>query len=469
MKAKKTKQLFVATALAIGFAVQANAETFIIGDFETGPNDFGSFWKTGSFAAYDHSWGGVADEDPPLANGGQLYAYTNGEFGQIGKTMGTLQANTNYTLSLNYQSIYGSEDRPYIELLAYNATSRVETLLAAGYAGPASGVWGTGSLSLSAAEISANNPALIGQEFNVKISGNVIAVDNVTLTAVPITAVPIIVIGNNLIGDFETGPNDFGSFWKTGSFAAYDHSWGGVADEDPPLANGGQLYAYTNGEFGQIGKTMGTLQANTNYTLSLNYQSIYGSEDRPYIELLAYNATSRVETLLAAGYAGPASGVWGTGSLSLSAAEISANNPALIGQEFNVKISGNVIAVDNVTLTAAPPYAGWAADKAGSQAANLDWDNDGVSNGIEYFMNATPGLTVNPGLVGNRVTWPNGGNVSSSAYGTKFVVQSSIDLVTWADVPSNDLNLENTPNSVTYTFSAYGANKQFVRLKVTLN
>ena len=469
MKAKKTKQLFVATALAIGFSVQANAETFIIGDFETGPNDFGSFWKTGSFAAYDHSWGGVADEDPPLANGGQLYAYTNGEFGQIGKTMGTLQANTNYTLSLNYQSIYGSEDRPYIELLAYNATSRVETLLAAGYAGPASGVWGTGSLSLSAAEISANNPALIGQEFNVKISGNVIAVDNVTLTAVPITAVPIIVIGNNLIGDFETGPNDFGSFWKTGSFAAYDHSWGGVADEDPPLANGGQLYAYTNGEFGQIGKTMGTLQANTNYTLSLNYQSIYGSEDRPYIELLAYNATSRVETLLAAGYAGPASGVWGTGSLSLSAAEISANNPALIGQEFNVKISGNVIAVDNVTLTATPPYAGWAADKAGSQAANLDWDNDGVSNGIEYFMNATPGLTVNPGLVGNRVTWPNGGNVSSSAYGTKFVVQSSIDLVTWADVPSNDPNLENTPNSVTYTFSAYGANKQFVRLKVTLN
>jgi hypothetical protein len=468
LKAKKTKQLFVATALAIGFSVQANAETFIIGDFETGPNDFGSFWKTGSFAAYDHSWGGVADEDPPLANGGQFYAYTNGEFGQIGKTMGTLQANTNYTLSLNYQSIYGSEDRPYIELLAYNATSRVETLLAAGYAGPASGVWGTGSLSLSAAEISANNPALIGQEFNVKISGNVIAVDNVTLTAVPITAVPIIVIGNNLIGDFETGPNDFGSFWKTGSFAAYDHSWGGVADEDPPLANGGQFYAYTNGEFGQIGKTMGTLQANTNYTLSLNYQSIYGSEDRPYIELLAYNAT-RGETLLAAGYAGPTSGVWRTGTLSLSAATISANFPTWVGQEFNVKISGATIAVDNVTLTAAPTYAGWAADKAGSQAANLDWDNDGVSNGIEYFMNATPGLTVNPGLVGNRVTWPNGGNISSSAYGTKFVVQSSIDLVTWADVPSNDLNLENTPNSVTYTFSAYDADKQFVRLKVTLN
>ena len=185
LKAKKTKQLFVATALAIGLSVQANAETIIIGDFETGPNDFGSFWKTGSFAAYDHSWGGVADQTPPLANGGQFYAYTPGEFGQIGKTMGLLQANTNYTLSLDYQGLYGWGDRPYIELTSYNVTSG-ETLLAAGYAGPASNdAWRTGSLSLSAAAISANYPTLIGQQFNVKISGSAIAVDNVALTAVP--------------------------------------------------------------------------------------------------------------------------------------------------------------------------------------------------------------------------------------------------------------------------------------------
>ena len=182
---KKIKQLLVAIALAIGLSVQANAETIIIGNFETGSNDFGSFWKAGSFAAYDHSWGGVADQTPPLANGGQFYAYTPGEFGQIGKTMGLLQANTNYTLSLDYQDIYGWGDRPYIELTSYNVTSG-ETLLAAGYAGPASNdAWRTGSLSLSAAAISANYPTLIGQQFNVKISGSAIAVDNVALTAVP--------------------------------------------------------------------------------------------------------------------------------------------------------------------------------------------------------------------------------------------------------------------------------------------
>jgi hypothetical protein len=252
-----------------------------------------------------------------------------------------------------------------------------------------------------------------------------------------------------VIGDFETGSNDFGSFWKAGSFEAYDHSWGGVADQTPPLANGGQFYAYTPGEFGQIGKTMGTLQANTNYTLSLDYQGIYGWGDRPYIELTGYDGVS--EIVFAAGYAGPASNdVWRTGTLSLSAAAISANYPTWVGQEFNVKISGAAIAVDNVTLTAVPTYASWATDYAGSQAANLDWDKDGVSNGVEFFMNVAPGFTANPGLVGNTVTWPNGGNIPSSEYPSQFEVQTSTDLANWLAVASDDITLSNTAGALTW-------------------
>jgi len=185
---KKIKQFLVALALATGLSVQANAETIIIGDFETG--NLGSFWKAEdtSFIAYSHADGGVADQTPPLANGGNFYAYTDGAFGLIGTTMGLLQANKNYTLSLDYQGIFGWGDRPYIELTSYNVTSGGESLLAAGYAGPASNdVWRTGTLSLSAAVISANFPTWVGQQFNVKISGSAIAVDNVTLTA---TAIP---------------------------------------------------------------------------------------------------------------------------------------------------------------------------------------------------------------------------------------------------------------------------------------
>ena len=115
-----------------------------------------------------------------------------------------------------------------------------------------------------------------------------------------------------------------------------------------------------------------------------------------------------------------------------------------------------------------PTYASWAGDNAGGQTANLDYDNDGVTNGVEYFMNAPAGFTANPALVGNTVTWPNGGNIPSSAYGSQFVVQTSTDLVNWTDVPgTGDANLANASASVAYTVS--GSGKQFVRLKVTPN
>jgi|694.fasta_scaffold82238_2 hypothetical protein len=130
--------------------------------------------------------------------------------------------------------------------------------------------------------------------------------------------------------------------------------------------------------------------------------------------------------------------------------------------------SSNWTAYDNVILTASfNAYGSWAATNASGQAADLDYDNDGVANGVEYFMNAAPGFTAAPALVGNTVTWPNGGNIPSSAYGTVFVVQTSTDLVNWTDVPGTDPNMVNTSGSVTHTLS--GTGKQFVRLKITPN
>jgi autotransporter-associated beta strand protein len=119
-------------------------------------------------------------------------------------------------------------------------------------------------------------------------------------------------------------------------------------------------------------------------------------------------------------------------------------------------------------------YAGWKGANAGGQTADLDWDLDGVKNGVEYFMNAAAGFTPNPGVVVSAgpvrtVTWTNGGNIPASAYGTQFVVQTSTDLVTWADVPSGSLttNTDGPGGSLTYTLA--GTGKSFVRLKVTPN
>jgi hypothetical protein len=144
------------------------------------------------------------------------------------------------------------------------------------------------------------------------------------------------------------------------------------------------------------------------------------------------------------------------------------NAPTINYVGFGNAATGGAIDNFSLTVVAVPgssPYAGWATDYAGDQTANLDWDNDGVPNGVEYFMNATAGFTANPGLVGNTVTWPNGGNIPSTDYGTQFVVQTSTDLVIWEDVGEG--NLDTNDGSLSYTVS--GPDKQFVRLKVTPN
>jgi hypothetical protein len=116
-----------------------------------------------------------------------------------------------------------------------------------------------------------------------------------------------------------------------------------------------------------------------------------------------------------------------------------------------------------IEVTTRPSYALWASTNAGGQTADLDWDNDGVTNGVEYFMNAAPGFTANPVLdSSNKITWTNGDNIKSSEYGTRFVVQTSADLTTWEDVADNQL----FSNDGSLSYIVTGSGKQFVRLKV---
>jgi fibronectin-binding autotransporter adhesin len=104
-------------------------------------------------------------------------------------------------------------------------------------------------------------------------------------------------------------------------------------------------------------------------------------------------------------------------------------------------------------------YTTWAATNAGGQAPNLDFDNDGTSNGIEYFMGATgSSFTANPGIVGNKVTWP-----KDPAFSGSYTVQTSPDLATWTNVASTVVG-----NAVEYTVPT-GQDKFFVRLNVTPN
>jgi hypothetical protein len=91
-----------------------------------------------------------------------------------------------------------------------------------------------------------------------------------------------------------------------------------------------------------------------------------------------------------------------------------------------------------------------------------------VQNGIAYFMGVTGNATNPVPNTGRKVTWTNGGNIPSSAYGTQFVVKTSPDLANWTPVAGNDPNLSNTAGSVSYTLPT-GQGTQFCRLVVTPN
>ncbi|MFD0894606.1 autotransporter-associated beta strand repeat-containing protein [Luteolibacter ambystomatis] len=115
-----------------------------------------------------------------------------------------------------------------------------------------------------------------------------------------------------------------------------------------------------------------------------------------------------------------------------------------------------------ITLTVQAPvgYSSWAAVNAGGQAANLDYDNDGVRNGVEYLMGQTgSSFTTNPQIVSGTITWPKDPGAVAS-----WVVQTSTDLVTWTTAPSGVSDLG---NAIQYVVPM-GSGPFFVRLHVTV-
>ena len=152
-----------------------------------------------------------------------------------------------------------------------------------------------------------------------------------------------------------------------------------------------------------------------------------------------------------------------TGYHFLNWSDASTSNP-----RQDLAVSGNLTVTATFAINSIA-YNTWALAHAGGGSADGDSNNDGVNNGIAFFMNAT-GLTTNPALdaATRTVTWTNGGNIPSSDYGNQFVVQTSDDLVAWADVsPSDTTHLSITSGAVSYTFT--GIDPRFVRLKVTPN
>ena len=129
-----------------------------------------------------------------------------------------------------------------------------------------------------------------------------------------------------------------------------------------------------------------------------------------------------------------------------------------------------------VVLSQILGYAAWAATHANNQTIDQSFNNDGIANGIKYFMGLPADAFVRmPGLVANAgtfsITWPKDPNYAG-AYGTDYVVQTSSTLDPagypggWTDVPSDTVTI--SADSVSFTFPANPPpNSNFARLKVT--
>ena len=108
-------------------------------------------------------------------------------------------------------------------------------------------------------------------------------------------------------------------------------------------------------------------------------------------------------------------------------------------------------------------FGAWAsANGATGQTAQQDHDNDGVDNGVEFFMGESgSSFTANPSLnASNEISWP-----ASAAYVGTYEVQTSPDLATWTNVDPRPVPSGGT---LSYTLppGAPGG-KSFVRLLVT--
>lgn len=132
----------------------------------------------------------------------------------------------------------------------------------------------------------------------------------------------------------------------------------------------------------------------------------------------------------------------------------------------------------NGYLISGGSYSSWATTNGvPGQAANLDHDHDGVSNGVEYFLGGptgnTTGFTALPGVINTggilSVTWSKAASYTGS-YGSDFVVETSDALTgTWLTEsvsPAAGATVTITGNDVKYTFPT--GSRKFARLKVTI-
>lgn len=155
---------------------------------------------------------------------------------------------------------------------------------------------------------------------------------------------------------------------------------------------------------------------------------------------------------------------FGTTATALTATQLGKITRAGV-TSFTLDTNGYLIA------NTAPTFTTWQTTNGSAGAFTADHDNDGVANGIEFFLGGnsnTTGQTPLPGVTNASgtlsITWTKSATYPGT-YGTNFWIESSDTLTgTWT-TESVGGNVTVNGNNITYTFPSTG--RRFARLKVT--
>lgn len=227
----------------------------------------------------------------------------------------------------------------------------------------------------------------------------------------------------------------------------------------------GALNVSAGAALGGTGTIGGTTTIANNGKLAFTLSTLAASHDSLDISsTLAFSGASVLD--ITASGSLPAAGLY---TLVTAADGISGSPPATVhlpsGWAATVSISANTksLLLNLTSVDAAIGYAEWADQYAGGATApaNGDSNNDGVQNGIAYFMGAN-GLTTNPGVVGGKVRW-------KKAVGNAYAVKVSSNLQDWQNAPDGSVT-EETTGSDTYVVFALPSTPAtlFGRLEVTI-
>ena len=177
----------------------------------------------------------------------------------------------------------------------------------------------------------------------------------------------------------------------------------------------------------------------------------------------------------------PALNTWVNKGLTYTATSGVAGHELWIVLRARVPASGIIRGgIDNVVVTATAgvtttSYATWAGFNGASSDAGADSNNNGVPNGIEFFMGASPGKPAKlPSLVGANGSWtwtiPYDPQAAASY---KFQVSDDLSVPGWTNVVPPDDRIHITPPLVPATLGSVqltlpvGTGRKFCRMGVT--